>query len=63
MSSSEKTPIPKTGTSTIGSGSNGEPKELAKHIPGAILKIVPGGHNETKNTSLFSEVVISFLGK
>ena len=42
---------------------NGEPKELAKHIPGALLKIVPGGHNETKNTSLFSEVVISFLGK
>jgi pimeloyl-ACP methyl ester carboxylesterase len=42
---------------------NGEPKELAKHIPGALLKIVPGGHNETKNTALFSEGVISFLEK
>ena len=42
---------------------NGEPKELAKNIPGALLKIVPGGHNETKNTVLFSDEVVSFLGK
>ena len=42
---------------------NGDPKDLAQQIPGAILKIVPGGHNETKNTKAFSEEVILFLQK
>jgi len=42
---------------------NGDPKELTQQIPGAILKIVPGSHNETKNTEAFSEEVMSFLMK
>ncbi len=42
---------------------NGDPKELAAKIPGALLKIVPGGHNETKNTALFSTEVLSFLSQ
>ena len=42
---------------------NGDPKELSKQIPGAFCKIVPGTHNDTKNTAAFSNEVISFLMK
>lgn len=42
---------------------NGDPKELSDQIPGAIFKIVPGTHNDTKNTVGFSEEVIAFLIK
>ncbi len=42
---------------------NGDPKDLSDHIPGSVCKIVSGGHNETKNTTAFSDEVISFLGQ
>ena len=40
---------------------NGDPKELSEQIPGARCKIIPGTHNETKNTAAFSNAVIAFL--
>ncbi|MDN3644061.1 alpha/beta fold hydrolase [Lutimonas halocynthiae] len=42
---------------------NGDPKKLSEQIPGAFYKIVPGTHNDTKNTAAFSNEVISFLMK
>ncbi len=40
---------------------NGSPEELKNAIPNAILKIVPGNHNETYKTKDFSKEVIAFL--
>lgn len=42
---------------------NGDPKELSEQIPGSFYKIIPGTHNDTKNTAAFSNEVISFLMK
>jgi pimeloyl-ACP methyl ester carboxylesterase len=40
---------------------NGLGIELAKLIPGAIFKEVPGNHNNASGTKAFSDTVISFL--
>ena len=42
---------------------NGDPKVLSEEIPEAVFKLIPGTHNDTKNTVIFSNEVISFLMK
>lgn len=41
--------------------SNGDPEELQKEIPKALLKIVPGDHNNTYKSRAFADQVLSFL--
>lgn len=40
---------------------NGNTLDLQKEIPGATLKIIPGDHNNTYKTAVFSEEIIRFL--
>ncbi|MDT0607219.1 alpha/beta fold hydrolase [Croceitalea rosinachiae] len=40
---------------------NGDPEELQKAIPGAVLKLVLGNHNETYKTVAFSKEVADFI--
>lgn len=42
---------------------NGNPKELQQKISGAALIIVPGDHNNTYKSQVFSTEVLSFMGK
>ena len=41
--------------------SNGDPEELQKEIPKALLKIVPGDHNNTYKSKVFADLVLDFL--
>jgi len=40
---------------------NGNPKELKEQIPNAVLEIVPGEHNDTYQSDLFSKEIIKFF--
>ena len=40
---------------------NGSPQELQEKIRGAVLKIVPGDHNNTYKSQVFSTEIVSFL--
>lgn len=40
---------------------NGNPQDLADVIPNAILKVVPGNHNETYKKEVFSKEVMEFI--
>lgn len=40
---------------------NGNPVELKNAIPKAVLKIIPGDHNGTYKTSVFSNKILDFL--
>jgi pimeloyl-ACP methyl ester carboxylesterase len=40
---------------------NGDPEELQKEIPKALLKIVPGDHNNTYKSKVFADQVLDFF--
>ncbi len=40
---------------------NGDPEELGRYIPNSELKIIPGNHNGTYKTVLFSKAIVQFL--
>jgi pimeloyl-ACP methyl ester carboxylesterase len=40
---------------------NGQPADLAKLIPNAVFKTVPGNHNNASHSAEFAEAIISFL--
>ncbi len=42
---------------------NGDPQQLKETIPNAVLAIVPGDHNNTYKTEVFSTKIMAFLQK
>lgn len=42
---------------------NGSPEKLAKMIPNAQLKIVPGDHNNTLRTAPYAEAAMAFINQ